>query len=219
MALPAGRRLAIFDIDGTLVPAPSTERRFYRHLLRQGEQRPRQLASYLFGLLKWAPRHVRHSFKKNKAYLTGLGVPRMAELANDWVRDVLRAEFYSDVVARLREHQANGDVVVLLSGTPDFIAAAIATELNVERFTGSACPVENGVYIFGPVSRHPFREEKLACAMALATELGLSLEHTTAYADSFHDLPLLQKVGKAVAVHPDRKLTEIATQKCWEVIA
>lgn len=219
MTAPAGRRLAVFDIDGTLVPGPSTERRFYRYLLRHGEQTPLQWARYLQGLLKWAPRYGPHTFKKNKAYMSGLRESRISELASAWVRDVLRAEFYDVVVARLREHQENGDTVVLLSGTPDFIAAAIAAELNVDRFIGSACPIANGVYIFGPITRHPFREEKVACTKTLAADIGTSLEATTAYADSIHDLPLMQQVGTPVAVHPDRRLSDVAKQHGWEIIS
>ena len=49
-------KLAIFDIDGTLVEG-STERRFWRYLLKRGHQGPRQVVAYLTFWLRYLPRH------------------------------------------------------------------------------------------------------------------------------------------------------------------
>ena len=46
--------LAIFDIDGTLVEG-STERRFWRYLLKRGHQGPRQVLAYLLFWLRYFP--------------------------------------------------------------------------------------------------------------------------------------------------------------------
>ncbi len=218
MTAEEGRRLAVFDIDGTLVPGQSTERLFYRHLLRNNHQGPLQWARYAHGLLKWAPRHGRHTLKKNKAYLTGLYASQVSSLAEKWVQQTLRAEMDNEVISRLNQHQAAGDYIALLSGTPDFLAAAIGEVLGADRHIGSDCRIEDGVFVFKPIGRHPFREEKLTCTMALAGDTGISLDDTVAYGDSIHDLPLLERVGRPIAVHPDRKLAEIARQRGWEII-
>ena len=60
--------LAIFDIDGTLVEG-STERRFWRYLLKRGHQGPRQVLAYLLFWLRYLPVYGRRTSKKNKAYL------------------------------------------------------------------------------------------------------------------------------------------------------
>jgi phosphoserine phosphatase len=39
-----------------------------------------------------------------------------------------------------------------------------------------------------------------------------------AYADSYTDLPLLERVGHAVAVYPDDELAAYARSRGWEII-
>jgi len=40
-----------------------------------------------------------------------------------------------------------------------------------------------------------------------------------AYADSYSDLPVLERVGRPVAVYPDPELTAHAKEHNWEIIA
>jgi FMN phosphatase YigB (HAD superfamily) len=63
-------KLAIFDIDGTLVRG-SSERLFWRYLAARGRQGPKQVFSYLLFLLRYLPTGGIHTIKKNKAYLCG----------------------------------------------------------------------------------------------------------------------------------------------------
>jgi len=60
---------------------------------------------------------------------------------------------------------------------------------------------------------------RAALAARLAQELGTDLRLATAYADSAHDLPLLEAVGVPVAVAPDRRLLRAARENGWEVLA
>jgi phosphoserine phosphatase len=66
---------------------------------------------------------------------------------------------------------------------------------------------------------HPFAADKVDLAAELAARLGTNLELTTAYADSAHDLKLLEAVGSPVAVRPDAKLLRAARANAWAVIA
>ena len=72
-------KLAIFDIDGTLVEG-STERRFWRYLLKRGHQGPRQVVAYLLFWLRYLPVFGRLTAKKNKAYLYKLETARVRAL-------------------------------------------------------------------------------------------------------------------------------------------
>src|SRR5690606_26231910 len=78
--------LAIFDIDGTLVEG-STERRFWRYLLKRGHQGPRQVVAYLAFWLRYLPKYGRDTAKKNKAYLYKLPVARIEALAERFVAE------------------------------------------------------------------------------------------------------------------------------------
>ena len=44
-------------------------------------------------------------------------------------------------------------------------------------------------------------------------------EEYTFYSDSHNDLPLLEQVDNPIAVDPDEKLREIATNNGWQIIS
>ena len=52
----------------------------------------------------------------------------------------------------------------------------------------------------------------------LAAREGLDLEDSSAYSDSYTDLPMLEAVGNPVAVNPDRVLAKVAKERDWEVM-
>jgi HAD superfamily hydrolase (TIGR01490 family) len=211
-------KLAFFDIDGTLL-AGSTERRFWRFLLRRGHQGPRQIAAYLFFLLRYLPTFGRHTLKKNKAYLCGLDVERVRALAAEFVATEVMPRLYEPVVQRLRRHLKDGDTVVLLSGTLEPIAGALATTLGVHHVCATRCGVSDGRYTAQAPECHPFGAKKLELAMHLAAALGGTLPDAAAYGDSRHDLCLLQAVGEPVAVQPDPPLLATARGNRWDIIA
>jgi HAD superfamily hydrolase (TIGR01490 family) len=210
--------LALFDVDGTLLPGPSCERRFIMQLLRAGILHPRQLASHLAFAARYWPVHGRHVFKKDKAYLVDLPVPDIEALAERFVAEKLMPLLYDDVRKRLDGHLAAGDWVALLTGAPDFIARPLAAQLGVAHVYATRCARRGGRFVMAPPVSHPFGYEKLALARRLSVTSGIALEQASAYADSAHDLALLQVVGRPVAVYPDRALRARAVHKQWEMI-
>jgi HAD superfamily hydrolase (TIGR01490 family) len=209
--------LAIFDIDGTLVRG-STERRFWRYLWTQRQQGPRQALAYLLFLLRYVAVGGIHSIKKNKAYLTGLDIATIARLAADFVAADFPQHAYAPVVARLKQHLAHGDVVLLLSGTLQPIGEALARVLGAKHVCATLCEEIHGIYRSGPPDRHPFYHAKVPLAREFAAQHNLDLSRATAYSDSYHDTELLESVGFPVVVNGDRKLLPTALARHWEVI-
>jgi HAD superfamily hydrolase (TIGR01490 family) len=211
-------KLAIFDIDGTLIEG-STERRFWRYLARHGHQGPRQVLAYCWFWLRYSPRYGAHTAKKNKAYLAWLPTARIEALARRFVATEIVPHLYGPTVHRLQQHLRRGDTVVLLSGTLEPIARALAERLGVVHVRATLCRMHGGHYGAGPPEVHPFGAEKLALARNLAAELGAKLEDASAYGDSQHDLTLLTAVGNPVAVLPDAPLLATARGNRWDIIA
>jgi HAD superfamily hydrolase (TIGR01490 family) len=210
-------RVAIFDIDGTLVGG-SSERMFWRYLVRHGKQGPRQVLAYLLFLLRYLPTGGVHTLKKNKAYLAGLSVQEVEQLAARFVAERLGAELYEPVVARVREHLNRGDLVVLMSGTLECIARALAARLGVQQVCATLCSQRAGRFLAQPPEIHPFAAAKLSLAKQIATAIGTDFSRLVAYADSAQDLFLLAAVGEAVAVRPDATLQRVAQDLGWEII-
>lgn len=210
--------LAVFDIDGTLVTGPSTEKRFALHLARNGRIGPRQAFAFLAFLLCELRHYGRHVLKKDKAYLAGLREQDVGELASGWANIALERAWFEPCLARLRRHQEAGDLVVLLSGTPQFIATAIGNALGVNRAIGSACASREGRFRASPPVSHPFADRKVAIVQELARSCGVDAADITAYGDSIHDLPLFMSVGQVVAVRPDEALAAVAHGQGWETL-
>ena len=210
--------LAVFDVDGTLVKGPTTEKRLIALLLRSGRIRTGQLLAFLRFAIDRAPEFGRHVMKKNKAYLEGLKCGDVEGLTADWVRRSAPGWWFAPCLARLRQHQAVGDTVVLLSGTPQFLADALARELGVNRAIGTRCASEAGRFVAGSPVRHPFGKEKLELIEALCAEYGVPATKVLIYADSVHDLPMLRFAGHPVAVRPDTGLRTAATAEGWEIL-
>ncbi len=210
-------KLAIFDIDGTLVEG-STERRFWRYLLKRGHQGPRQVVAYLVFWLWYLPVFGRLTAKKNKAYLYKLDTARVQTLAARFVAEEILPRLYAPAVQRLQGHLRRGDKVVLLSGTLEPIAQALAKALCVSHVRATVCRVRDGRYRAGPPEVHPFGRAKLEIAAQFAAQAGATLSEASAYGDSQHDLDLLQAVGDPVAVMPDPPLLETARGNRWLII-
>jgi HAD superfamily hydrolase (TIGR01490 family) len=209
--------LAIFDIDGTLLRG-STERRFWRYLWKQRRQGPQQLLAYALFLLRYVSVGGIHSIKKNKAYLAGLDTATIARLAADFVAVDFPRHAFAPVVARLKQHLARGDVVLLLSGTLQPIADALANLLGVKHVCATLCEEIHGTYRSGPPDRHPFYHAKVPLAREFAKQYNLDLSRATAYSDSYHDTELLESVGFPVVVNGDRKLLPTALKRHWKVM-
>ena len=211
-------RLAIFDVDGTLVRG-SSERLFWRYLAARGRQGPRQIAAFLLFLVRYLPTGGIHTIKKNKAYLCGLKSADVAALAEEFVATRLMPRVNGVVVQRLQQHVLRGDAVVLLTGTIDPIARALARRLGVRHVCATLCSERNGRYLAQPPDVHPFGAAKLGLSRHVAAQIGLDLKTATAYGDSRHDVYLLEAVREAVAVSPDGGLLAAALARDWEIIA
>src|ERR1035441_8737544 len=59
-------------------------------------------------------------------------------------------------------------------------------------------------------------QHKAEAITELAETVGLDLSASTAYSDSATDLPMLELVGRPVAVNADRALAKLARERGWE---
>ncbi|MEX2122663.1 MAG: HAD-IB family phosphatase [Woeseia sp.] len=203
-------RLAIFDVDGTLVSGKSTEKRFIAWLLRRGHIGPRQVLSAAWFVVRWFPQYGRHVFRKNKAYLSGLSATLVAEEAGQFAEALSETDWIQPALAELRRHKEDGHVVVLMSGSLQPIVEMLAGRFGANGSFGTECSVEQGQFTAAPPVQHPFYDEKAAMLSSICETHRIAAGDVCAYADSRFDIPLLSKVGYPTAVCPDRRLAEWA---------
>lgn len=209
--------LVFFDLDGTLIRGPSCEQRFFLLLLRKGVAGWRQLAAFCAVGLQGLGRR-KNVWKTNKAYLAGLSSSAIAALGETFALARLKPAVHPMVKERLDEHLAAGDRVVLMTGAPDFMAHPLAAILGIPLTAATECAREAARYSAAMPSVHPYGDAKRRIAARLCRTHGTTLADSTAYANAFSDLSLLNAVGRPVAVFPDRRLRRLAAARGWEVI-
>jgi HAD superfamily hydrolase (TIGR01490 family) len=210
--------LVLVDVDGTLLQGPSSEPAFVWYLFRHGLLGSRQMMAATWFFIHETWRYGRHVGKKNKAYLSGLAIDNVRVWAETYVQQHLVHQLRPSLLRRLAEHGADGDRVVLLTGTPEFIAEPLARRIGVDNWLATRCPHRDGCYIAGSPVFHPFDDGKVTAAEEFCRSLGLLLRDCIAYGDSRYDLRLLMRVARAVVVKPDAILAARARSSGWEIL-
>ena len=216
-------RVVFFDVDGTLVEKPSLESRFFRSLRHEGKISASNCIAWLREAMRLAPNGLTHVLQGNKAYLRGT---RATGLRAD--RAVSGAPFFPEALERVARHALNGERIVLVTGTPEFLAVEIANRLRRELAKENiaaemhVCATrleEKNERWTGHVLGHPmFGEAKAIAVWWFAEKWKLNLAECAAYGDSVHDRWMLASVGKPVAVNPDSGLRMAAQRQRWEIV-
>jgi len=143
----------------------------------------------------------------------------------DFMKTVVAPAIRPQALALVRAHQREGDAVVLVTATNEFVTQPIAQAfgigdliaLELERDTS---PGGSG-WITGEIKGVPsFREGKIMRVEQWLASRGLSWAtvESTFYTDSINDLSLLEKVTHPVATNPDERLRSIATARGWRIL-
>jgi HAD superfamily hydrolase (TIGR01490 family) len=131
------------------------------------------------------------------------------------VRQLFRPGGRAEVALR-REH---ADVCVLLTSSSNYIAELVNEELKLDGVLCNHLEVDSeGFHTGRTVGPVCFGSGKLKHALAEAERRGAKLDDCSFFTDSWSDLPVLEVVGRAVAVNPDRRLRRFALKRGWEVL-
>ncbi len=212
---------AFFDIDGTLLPLPSLERRLLASLLRTGQLRLTSLMRWLLEAARMAPRGIETIRFANKAHVRGVSCSAGRSPA------VFPAMF-PGALDRLAWHAARGHRLVLVSGTPEFLAQQVASTLE-ERLRARGHLVSIRVFATrldeldarwtGRVLGEPIvGKAKARAAKRIGQDEELDLSRSFAYGDCAGDRWLLAAVGFPAAVNPSPALVRIAALHNWPVL-
>jgi HAD superfamily hydrolase (TIGR01490 family) len=224
---PGANVAAFFDLDGTLVPLPSLERRFVRELLwRQGIP-ARNLAYWIAEALRLAPRGAAFVRQANKMYLRGVSVGATRAAAAR-ITSIARLTFFPEAVNQVAWHATQEHRIVLVSGTLQVLAeyAAQALQEDLARrgiavkiaVTATKLNAVQGRWTGRLVGEAVFGGAKSTAVEEFAAEHRLDLASCFAYGDSDHDRPMLQCVGNPVVVNGATALRHVAVRKGWRAI-
>ncbi|MBS1841198.1 MAG: HAD-IB family phosphatase [Acidobacteria bacterium] len=217
-------RAAFFDIDGTLTEKPSLELRYFRVLQREGKLGLQNGIAWLAEAARLAakgPTYVQHG---NKAYLRGI---RSTGLRANRAAD--DAPFFPEAVECVARHARNGERIVILTGTLEFLADGIAEKLRAEMLKRNVaaeihvCATRleesDGRWTGRLLGQPMFGEAKGIAVWWYAEKWKLNRAECSAYGDSGLDEWMLASVGKPVAANPDSRLRATALRQRWGIVS
>lgn len=192
--------LAVFDLDGTLVQGDT----LLPFLVTFAWRRRR-----LWPLLKMVPvvgGYALRVLSAQKAkerllttFLRGEEEQTIRRHAEAFVRDWVSSRLRADVVKRLREHQAQGHRVILLSASPDVYVPIVGAFLGITETVATRVLVSHGRCQGQIVGSNCKGEAKLA-ALKAYLRLEVAPPGSFAYGDSDSDVPTLRWVDQGVRV-------------------
>jgi HAD superfamily hydrolase (TIGR01490 family) len=218
------RRLALFDLDHTLLPLdsdyqwadflartgragdPDEARRRNEDLMERynrGELTAAQSAEFMLGLLA-----AHTPFE-------------LAAWHEEYMAQVIRPAICAPAVSLVQEHLRAGDLCAVVTATNSFVTAPIARAFGVPHLIATVPEYAHGRYT-GRIDGTPsFKEGKVVRVREWLAGLGFTLAdfaETFFYSDSVNDVPLLEAVNRPIATNPSGALRDIALARGWKVL-
>ena len=216
--------LALFDLDGTLIPSDSDHAfgafmidigwadggawrlrndEFFAHY-QAGQL---DLNEYIaFATSVWRDRPLREALAARDRFMHEVMLPMMHDNARSLVR----------------EHQDAGDLVAIVTATNEFVTEPIAKAFGVEHLLAVQLERDAQGHYTGAVHGVPsFQGGKIVRVKDWLQGLGHRLEdfeRVTFYSDSMNDMPLLELVSHPVATNPTVQLESEAQARGWPVL-
>ena len=219
--LPSGDDIvAVFDMDGTLLPSNVVESYLWLRLPElSNARRAREVSEVARALPRWllTEKRDRGAFLRSvyRRY-EGASYDELLRIVDEDVTQTVLGRLSAAAVRTIRAHRAAGHRTILITGAvaplvrpvAPLFDEIVAADLEVGpdgRCTGFlACPPLVG-------------EGRAAWLKHKAGSDGWDLASSYGYADSASDLPMLRSVGHPVAVDPDIALSRVARRSRWPV--
>lgn len=147
----------------------------------------------------------------------GWDVATVREIVADTLHNVVDPLVYDEAVSLIEEHHLAGRDVVIVSASGAEVVEPIAAMLGADHVIATRMEIAEGRYT-GGIEYYAYAEEKARAIEELAAVRGYELEDCYAYSDSVTDVPMLEAVGHAHAVNPDKELRRTATERGWPVL-
>lgn len=199
---PGARRTVLFDFDGVLLHGDAFAL-FVRARLQRARWRlllGMLLALPMLPTLPFTRRWVVRAFVS--ATLACQSAQRYRLLAREFGAELARQprRFHRDALSRLRQHQAAGDRVLVVTGCEENLARGIFDTLGLADMEILGSRLRPG-WLGMHVAWHNIGRRKLGSLRACGVEPPWDM----AYGDSIHDVPMLREAREAILVNASPK--------------
>ncbi len=210
--------IAFFDLDQTVLSANSG-RLWVRREVALGQLSHRLALTAALWLFQYRL-GLSGTELVEKAIAVGKGesYAALSSRTKSFYERNVRTLFRPGALKAIETHRRAGDRVVLLTSSTHLLAELVQDELSLDGVLCNRLEVEGGLLTGRTVGPLCYGPGKLVHARAEAEAHGTLLSACAFYTDSFSDLPVLEAVGRPVAVHPDVRLKRHARRRGWEIL-
>jgi len=222
--MTAARRLALFDLDHTLIPLDS-DYQWADFLARTGRAGDPDAARRRNDALMQQYNEGRLTAAQAAEFMLGLlAAHRPDELAawhEQFMAEIIRPAIASPALELVRKHLEASDLCAVVTATNQFVTAPIARAFGITHLIATNPEYVAGRYT-GRIDGVPsFKEGKVTRVHDWLKGMGLSLSDFSEswfYSDSINDAPLLEAVSHPVATNPSASLRDLARARGWRIL-
>jgi HAD superfamily hydrolase (TIGR01490 family) len=212
--------VAFFDLDKTLISRNSASL-WIRFELAAGRVTRWQAMQALAYLVRYSlgAADMSDAIRRSVTAIAGQPEAELRERARIFYDQFILGLYRPGARAAIGAHRAAGDRLVLLTSSSNYMSEMVCRDLGLDDYVCNHLEVDaDGRYTGRAIEPLCFGAGKVQLAARYVERLNLSLADSTFYSDSLSDLPMLEAVGRPVAVHPDPRLRRLAKQRGWELV-
>lgn len=218
----AGRKVAIFDVDGTIFRS-SLLIQLVRQLIADGSFPPETEGVYEKHYHKWLDRegdyesYINAVVKAFRSHLKGMHYGALADAADAMVAERWRQtyRYTRDLLPALKD---KGYFLLAISHSPKTVLDKFCPRLGFDKAYGM-------VYEIGPqdlftgrvVDEHLIYNKANIVKRAVEKE-NLTLEKSIGVGDTESDIPFLELVEKPLCFNPNMSLYKHAKREGWKIV-
>ena len=217
-----GQAAAFYDLEGTLVSTNLVHTLAFYSRRQQGlfttiKKSVGTLAKLpLFGVTDLYSRNVFNEFFFQS--YKGESEDRLRFFSEELFEEVLKPAIFDGTFELIKTSKKIGQQQVVLTGALDFTVEKLMNYLEIDDYVANRLEFVNGYAtgrILPPVMASATKAKWIR---EYAERKNINLSESYAYSDSISDLPMLSIVGHPVAVNPDFRLKQTATQHDWAIL-
>ena len=216
-------RLALFDLDHTLLPLDS-DYEWGEFTIRLGwcdaSEFKRRNAEY-FEHYRAGTLDIHEYIRFATEAIRSRGPQQAAQAHARFMDEVIRPALRPQALELVERHRQAGEQLLIVTATNDFVTAPIAQVFGVAELIAVQLERDAHGQVTGEILGTPSaREGKVQRMNEWLAQRSLDWAdiETTFYSDSLNDLPLLEQVTYPVATNPDDKLRSLAHERGWPIL-
>lgn len=221
--MTAKKKIALFDLDYTLIPIDS-DYEWGEFTIALGwcdaTQFKRRNAEF-FAQYRAGTLDVHDYVRFATQAMREQGAIKSLAAQARFMEEVVQKAITGQARALLEKHRTEGDELVIVTATNEFVTRPIAEAFGVQELIAVELERDAQGWLMGEIKGTPsFREGKVTRVeqWLAARSLGWDEVETTFYTDSMNDLALLEKATHPVATNADERLRALATARGWRIL-